>query len=314
LDAQAAAEHRSEGATSKGLRACVHMRIPFSGRYINLDCSTQRRGKLEQQLRDLNIEEVYSRFSAVDGSCVTRGAGGISPREYGCFASHERLLKESCLLSTHLHVLEDDALLAPEFVPVIGQVISQGVLDEFDLLFTDIYVSWDPLQIASLERTRRKNIDVDPNTGHESLKGVTVFDLKGKGLACTSSYVVSQRSLARVAELLARAVSAGPTVPVDLVLRQLVDTGQLKAACTVPFVTSLDLGLAAGSTIHGDLSGPELSRLACAVVRHTFFVRPDWEMVYRILQRYFPPEDRNPRRRVISQLMEFLVSGNAHAF
>jgi hypothetical protein len=211
-------------------------------------------------------------------------------------------------------VLEDDAVLSPEFVPVIGQLINQGGLDELDLLFTDIFVSWDPLQIASLERARRKNIDVDPSSGRESLKGVTVFGLKGKGLACTSSYLVSQRSLARVAELLDRALCAGPTEPVDLVLRRLVDTGQLKAACTVPFVTSLDLGLAAGSTIHGDPFGPELSRLACTVVRHTFFVRPDWEMVYRILQRYFPPEDRDPRRRVISQLMEYLVSGNAHAF
>jgi GR25 family glycosyltransferase involved in LPS biosynthesis len=314
MDVQTAATDRGARAPGARPRAGSHRRVPFSGRYINLDRSTGRRARLEQQLRYCNIAEAYSRFSAVDGSRITRRVGGVSQQEYGCFASHARLLQESRSLSTHLHVLEDDALLSPELVPVVGQLINQGVLDEFDLLFTDIFVSWDPLQIASLERARRRNIELDPHSGDESLKGVTVFNLKGKGLACTSSYLVAQRSLQRVAELLERELCAGPNQPVDLVLRQLVDSGVLKAACIVPFVTSLDLALAAGSTIHGDPFGAELSRLACTVVRHTLFVHPDWDMIHRVLQQYFPPQERNSRGHVLSQVMEFLVCGNAQAF
>lgn len=288
--------------------------VAFSGRYINLDRSTLRRARLEQQLRNLGIGHAYTRFPAVDGTRGRENHGSISPCEYGCFASHAQLLREACSFPTHLHVLEDDALLSPEFVPAVAEVIDQGVLDEFDLLFTDLFVSWDPLQIASLERTRRKNTRLDPRSGRESLTGVTVFNLHRKGLACTSSYLVARRSIERVAKLLDRALVTGPTQPVDLVMRQLVNTGVLKAACVVPFVTSVALEVAAGSTVHGDLVGAELSRLACTILRHTFFIRPDWSAIETLLARYFPPEDPSPRRHVIGRIMDFIASGNPASF
>jgi len=290
------------------------MQLPFYGRYINLDRSRRRRAALEQQLRALGIERAYARFQAVDGARISGRRGAISAREYGCFASHAQLIKEACSTPAHLHVLEDDALLSPEFAPVVSQLLNRGVLDEFDLLYTDVFVSWDPLQIASLERARRRNTGIDRRTGQESLQGVTVFDLRNKGMACTSSYLVARRSLQRVAELLDSAMVAGPDRPVDLRLRDLVDSGALKAACLVPFVTSVALDPAAASTIRGDLTGPELSRLACTVLRHTFFVRPDWATIDRILERYFPPAELTPRRRAVSRLTDFLTSGNAQAF
>ena len=289
------------------------LQAPFSGRYINLDASTERRARLEQQLHALGIAHVYARFPAVDGMRMNGVPGAISRREYGCFASHVRLLKEAAAIPAHLHVLEDDALLSPEFLPVACGVIDEGVLDEFDLLFTDVFVSWDPLQIASLERTRRKHTSLDPYSGRESLTGVTVFDLHRKRLACTSSYFVSQRSLGRLAELLERALAAGPAEPVDLTLRNFVDNGTLKAACVIPFITSVALEAATRSTIHGDLLGPELSRLACNLVRHAYFVRPDWQTIDGILERYFPPQERNPRERVVDRMMQFLIR-NARAF
>jgi GR25 family glycosyltransferase involved in LPS biosynthesis len=288
--------------------------VAFSGRYINLDRSPLRRVRLEQQLRNLGIAHAYARFPAIDGTHAREDPGTISQREYGCFASHAQLLREAGSFPTHLHVLEDDALLSPEFVPAVAEVIDQGVLEEFDLLFTDLFVSWDPLQMASLERARRKNTRLDPRSGRESLTGVTVFNLHHKGLACTSSYLVARRSIERVAELLDSALVTGPSQPVDLVMRQLVDTGVLKAACLVPFVTSVALEVAAGSTVHGALVGAELSRLACTVLRHTLFVRPDWAAIERILTQYFPPEEPSPRGYAIGRIMQFLASGNATSF
>jgi GR25 family glycosyltransferase involved in LPS biosynthesis len=305
------AAHGRRRAAGPESGACLQ--APFSGRYINLDASTQRRARLEQQLRALGIEHAYSRFAAVDGMRLSGVCGAISRREYGCFASHVQLLKEAAPTGAHLHVLEDDALLSPEFLPVSREIIDRGVLDEFDLLFTDVFVSWDSLQIASLERVRRKHTGVEARSGRQSLTGVGIFNLHRKRLACTSSYFVSRRSLGRVAGLLESALAAGPVQPVDLTLRELVDNGTLTAACTVPFITSVALEAAAGSTIHGDLIGPELSRLACNVIRHTFFVRPDWQAIDRILARYFPLQERTPRQRVVDRVMQFLI-GNAHEF
>ena len=288
--------------------------LAFSGRYINLDRSTLRRARLEQQLRDLGIAPAYARFAAIDGMHRREDPGSISQQEYGCFASHAQLLKEACSFSTHLHVLEDDALLSPEFVPAVAEVIEQGVFDRFDLLFTDLFVSWDPLQIASLERERRKHTRLDAPGGRESLTGVTVFNLARSRLACTSSYLVARRSIERLAGMLDSALVSGPTQPVDLVMRQLVHSGVLKAACVVPFVTSVALEVAAGSTVHGDLIGAELSRLACTILRHTFFVRPDWSAIETMLARYFPPQEPSPRRHAVGRIMDFIASGNATSF
>jgi GR25 family glycosyltransferase involved in LPS biosynthesis len=289
------------------------LQVPFVGRYINLDSSTGRRVQLEQQLHALGIAYAYARFAAVDGSRMNGVPGAISRREYGCFASHARLLREAGSLCAHLHVLEDDALVSAEFLPVVRGVIDAGVLDEFDLLFTDVFVSWDPLQIAALERARRRHTYVDPHSGRESLTGITIFNLHGRRLACTSSYFVARRSLERVAELLERALAAGPAEPVDLTLRGLVDSGTLKAACVVPFVTSVALEGTTRSTIQGELLGPELSRLACSVVRHAYFVHPDWQTIERVLARHFPRQQRTPRQQVVDRMMQFLV-GNALPF
>jgi hypothetical protein len=284
------------------------LQVPFSGRYINLDASTERRAQLEEQLHALGIAAAYARFPAVDGLRTSDALGAISRREYGCFASHARLLREACATGAHLHVLEDDALLSPEFLPVVSGVIDEGVLDEFDLLFTDVFVSWDPLQIASLERARRRHTRPDPRSGEDALTGVTIFNLRGKHLACTSSYLVARRSLDRLAGLLESALADGPAEPVDLTLRRLVDGGTLKAACIVPFVTSIALDTATGSTIQGQLLGPELSRLACNIVRHTCFVRPDWQTMQALLERYFPPQERTPRQQVVDRLMQYLTA------
>jgi hypothetical protein len=56
-----------------------------------------------------------------------------------------------------------------------------------------------------------------------------------------------------------------------------------------------------------------LSRLAYSVVRHTFFVRPDWQTIDAILERYFPPQERTRRQRVVDRMMQFLI-GNARPF
>lgn len=290
------------------------MQIPYSGRYINLDRSIDRRKRIERQLHELGIEHAYSRFSAIDGLRATGAPGTISSREYGCFASHAQLIKEACSARVHLHALEDDALLSPEFFPVVANLIGRGILDQFDILFTDVFVSWNASEIEPYERARRTHTFIDPYTGQESLKGVTIFDLRHRGWAATSSYVVSQRSLGLIAELLDKAMAARPTRPVDLVLRDLVDAGVLRAACIVPFVTSIHLTPDTHSTVHGGADGPNMSRLACAVIRQTLFVRPDWPSIDRILEQYFPPEAPSPRRQAVGRMMDFAVFGNARSF
>jgi len=282
------------------------MQTPYSGRYINLDRSTGRRDKIEQQLRHLGIDHAYRRFPAIDGLQSAENAGTISPREYGCFASHAQLLKEGSSAGTHLHVLEDDALLSAEFVPVISKLIGHGVLNQFDILFTDVFVPLDPYQINMYERIRRENTRMDAATGQEILKDIAVFDLRNRVWACTSSYVVAHRSVERIADLLGNMLVAGPKSPIDLVLRQFVNSGVLKAAVTLPFVTSIDLSLDLQSTVRE----MDLNHVARSILRHTLCLRPDWALIQDVVQRHFSPASRDRRRDAIGKILEFAVFGD----
>jgi len=282
------------------------MQMPFAGRYINLDRSPARRDKLEQQLRALGIEHAYHRFCAIDGVPPGANAGAVTPREYGCFASHTTLLREGIQARTHLHVVEDDALLSADFMPVMSKLIGHGLLDKFDILFTDVFVPLDLYLINLYERVRRDNTRLDSVTGQEMLKDIAVFDLQNRVWACTSSYVVSQRSVARVSDLLGDALAAGPKVPIDLVLRHLVDSGALKAAVILPFLTSIDLSLDLDSTIRET----DPNHLARSILRHMLCLRPNWTMIEEILRRHFPPTTRDRRHAAIGRILEFLVFGD----
>ncbi len=283
------------------------MHLPYAGYYINLDRSASRRASVEGQLRALGLERTYSRFAAVEGRDAAAVAGSITSGEYGCFASHAQLLSAAAVGTRHVHVVEDDVLLSPELPSVMGSLVSRGVLDSFDLIFTDTFVPLEPAHIRSYEQAYRRR---KPLGSHEAfLREVSLIDLKGVYWACTSSYVAARRSLRRIAALLNDALRAGPSAPVDLYLRHLVNNGELKAAVCLPFVTSIDLALDLDTTISRGAVGPDLSRLACNIVRHSYFVRPDLEAIRRMTEQFFPVGVGTARGATIARMLDFAVFG-----
>jgi hypothetical protein len=297
---------RSSGIYRK--RASTTLQLPYAGYYINLERSASRRASVEGQLRALGLARSYSRFAAVEGRDAAAVAGSITSGEYGCFASHAQLLSAAAAGTRHVHVLEDDVLLSPELVLVMGSLVNRGVLDSFDLIFTDTFVPLDPAHIRSYEQAYRRGKPPGPQEAF--LPEVSLIDLKGVYWACTSSYVAAQRSLKRIAALLNDALRAGPSEPVDLYLRHLVNNGELKAAVCLPFLTSIDLALDLDTTIsRGAVGGPDLSRLACNIVRHSYFVRPDLEAIRQITEQFFPVGVRTTRRETIARMLDFAMFG-----
>jgi glycosyl transferase family 25 len=285
---------------------------PYIGYYINLDRSTARRAKMEEQLRTLALDTAYTRFPAVDGRSLGVPKGPFSPGEIGCFASHAKLLNAAAAMQQHIHVMEDDVVLSAQMMRTLADFIAQGVMEKVDVIFTDVFVPIDPTHLALYQRVCRTNCGPDREPGREKVHSVGLLDLKGKVWACTSSYLVGQRSVARIAHLLDDEARSGPRSPIDIALRTLVESGEIKAACTMPFLTSIELASALESTVRGEEDA--LSRLACNIVRHALFVRPDWELITRTVDRYFPPEPANPRLDTIRRMMDFRISGKYKSF
>jgi GR25 family glycosyltransferase involved in LPS biosynthesis len=68
--------------------------MSYSGFYINLDRSRERRADVEAQLAQHKLAHAYTRFKAADGNALDLPNPHLKNGEMGCFTSHYLLLKK----------------------------------------------------------------------------------------------------------------------------------------------------------------------------------------------------------------------------
>ncbi len=123
--------------------------MPFIGRYINMDASTERRAAMEAQFERFGCAGRYERFAGVDGRTLEGSRSPLSAGELGCFMAHYRCLLEADVADHHVHILEDDVEFAPQTVPLLNQIIGDA-MKACDVLFTDIFVPADMMALFNL--------------------------------------------------------------------------------------------------------------------------------------------------------------------
>jgi GR25 family glycosyltransferase involved in LPS biosynthesis len=224
-----------------GNRARKDGSMSFAGFYINLDKATDRDAMMRRQLGVLSLAESYSRFPGIDGAThfdlTYRSAGQV-----GCFLSHYTLLRLNIGTSRHLHVLEDDANLSPRSHEIIERiVIPDGVLLEYDIIFTEADLGYD----IDLLRYFRQIVADSFATNGLQVSGlqphVLVLDISQQKFACTSSYLVNRHSIPKICGLLETELSGAVRQPIDLFLQFLANNGHLRIGVTMPFITTIPL-------------------------------------------------------------------------
>jgi GR25 family glycosyltransferase involved in LPS biosynthesis len=203
----------------------------YQGFYINLDRSLARREALLSRLKAANADTRYQRFAGTDGREVAhRYSTTLGPGKLGCWLSHANVLSAQRSSSVHLHVIEDDIVFCNDAFNLFDAILKYAdtQLKDWDLIFTDILFSLD----IELFRVFSQGVMKHAETG-----GYSFVDLKRVFFCSTSSYFVNQRSISKMAALLADKWTAG--VPFDIYVRDLVNAGSLRAYLTVPFMTSL---------------------------------------------------------------------------
>jgi GR25 family glycosyltransferase involved in LPS biosynthesis len=288
--------------------------LPYHGVYINLDRSAVRRERMEAQLAQLQLNDRYVRFSAVDGAGLSPAEHRIGPGEMGAFLSHLRVLEEAQPRGLPLHVLEDDALLCEHVRPVIEDVVASRLPDGFDIIFTDTLL----MPHLGMLKGLKAEFDKIGAARNRSLRlaDLKVIDLKRENFSCLTSYVVGANAMARIAALLRAELERGPRKPVDLFLRDCAAEGRVRAALLFPFVTSLRLDEIAASTIAGETQNTKASVMVLAVLRYLFFVARDIDSARSFLDAATRKNRResDPHHDLMVQALEFVLSADFQQF
>jgi GR25 family glycosyltransferase involved in LPS biosynthesis len=275
----------------------------YRGLFINLDSSTSRRHHMEAELRKYQLQDRYARFPAVDGRALTGAQGAISAGERACFQSHVRALESAKAANGTVHILEDDVVLSLQLEQIISGFDAGGMFDYFDLIFTDIALGLDILLLRRLKtlfdayrQSQRPKFDV--------------LDFNNVYQAGFQSYLVPRKSLDKVLSALRRGLDAGPNVPIDIFVRRDAQEGRLRLGCIFPFVTSVQLGDAATTTLADRAQNTEITREIVALLRYSFFVGRDLKAIPESLLTRLYAARGDDYDRLITAVLGFVVSSS----
>jgi hypothetical protein len=284
----------------------------YQGYYINLDRNPDRKTALELELKRFNAAEHYRRFPAVDGHSCGVESPTLSASEVGCFLSHSRLLEQNMTRGVSLHVMEDDVLFSNYASGMLEAVATNDFFGGFDIVYTDVFVPIDIEVIASYKKIYDQSLEVDAQ-GRRSFKNFQVLDLSDRNFASAASFLVNGNSLPKVCDFYRRHLESGLTLPIDLLLRNLVLEGKLRAACIFPFVTSVRPETLAVMDMQGRYKS-NLSVLVSFLLRYSFFVHCDWDKCMALLPRESVCDESDPHRRVIMSVFKFRLFGDYQVF
>lgn len=214
---------------------CADRQVPMpdhvSGWIINLSDAQERWQLMAEQIEQLGWGRTHRRFEAHSASQAEAEALGLrSAGQLGLWRSTTALLQQwlesDPLDHGLLHIIEDDAVLNAG-LPQLLEPFSE-CQPQLDLLFTEAFLTVPLYQrLRQLEQQRQQ--------GGEGI----VFLNGGLYLACTSSMLLSRDGAERLL-LEMRKAESGPTLPVsDMFYRQLIRTGRLNAAISLPFFSTI---------------------------------------------------------------------------
>jgi len=280
----------------------------YCGLYINLDRSVARRQRMQAQLAEFDLAPRYERFAAIDGSAVHMPGSALRPGELGAFLSHKGALETGRAMGAGaVHIVEDDALLSRHIAAVIEDAIASGLFEQYDVVFTDALIAPHLGMLKGLKAIFDK-VALSPERRLQ-VSELQTIDLMHQNFSCMTSYVVGARSVERVLALYRSELETGPSKPVDLFMREMVQTRRLRGVLLFPFVSSFRLDEIAASTIAGQSEVPP-SVMVLAVLRYLFFVERDLALAKACLDNATQKNrgSGDAHHEMIVQSLDFILS------
>jgi hypothetical protein len=255
---------------------------------------------MDRQIAQFGLGARYQRFTAREGRDLPQRSSHMTANEIGCYSSHLAALRHLQASGLPVHILEDDAILAPVTESIIVNMIGGGVLDQYDVILTDIAAPINnPAGMAALRELHESSLSPDtPPSGPRQFGSIKICNLADVPFSCMASYLVAPRALGTLIAHFEAELAQGDAEPIDMVLRRLVANQIVTAGCTMPFLTGIRLSLDNPSCIRlgadgQSLDGPNAGQLALDMLpyelfRNIFFIGADLDQILALLDRYAP--------------------------
>ena len=282
--------------------------MSYTGFYINLDRSRERRADVEAQLAQHKLAHAYTRFKAADGNSLDLPNPHLKNGEMGCFTSHYLLLKKHLDAPKHLHVIEDDVVFSSQTEQVIRATIENGGIDAYDIIFTDTYIPINVDAFRLYKELYDRSVTRD-DSGAVVNAAFNVIDLAGRLFATTSSYLVNGKSIRKLYNIYTKEITNSPRVPIDLLIRNKAAQGVIKVGCIFPFITSIRLD-GGGATTIADRAAigrhDDLTVLAGDIARQSFFIDGDIERCREYADKFLASSN-DPHQALLTSILGFAI-------
>jgi GR25 family glycosyltransferase involved in LPS biosynthesis len=219
----------------------------------------------------------------------------------GLWLTNEKLLAASAGSDAHLHVIEDDIILAKNAAGMLPALLKYAdeTVPDWDLVFTNVLL---PLKYR-LFTAIAKQLESHKKTGK-----IILLNLRGRYLANSTSFFVNKRSIEKCSRLLAGARSRG--IPIDMYFRALIHTGDLNAFTCLPFLSSMSAENNI-SDIRGELG---VSRRVYHTYSRSLFIDADHDALQRELVELSQGAKRSPLAEIYLGVLGFVLSDKYEKF
>jgi len=217
--------------------------MSLDGHYINLDRSVARRTHIEKQIRALGIESMIRRFAAVDGETVGPFDTALNNRTWACRQSHEKIIDGGDAESSTI-ILEDDVEISQAFPDIVTDEAMQKFMEDeptTDIVFLECGFTWRSLPLllakADSRMTWRSSPSGKDDSGRYNLSSVDILDARGIYAWSAAAYIVTPAGK-RTLRGLFSTLRDQPDVPIDVLYKHWMDTGELEGKILIPFLAT----------------------------------------------------------------------------
>jgi GR25 family glycosyltransferase involved in LPS biosynthesis len=194
--------------------------------------SEDRRVKTENQLITFKEDDEHiTRIEALipTDQIVKEKKGKISPTEKAVYLSHAKAIRFAASRNEFSFIMEDDIEIFGHTFPILKKILQKIQGQKWDLIFTDLIPTTPNTTLYLYNIIKTKSLQ----------RRAMLLPIGNETYAGATGYVINPNSIERLHNLIEE--NDELNIPFDILLRQLIRTKRIKAAVTIPFLSTVTL-------------------------------------------------------------------------